>query len=317
LYALAHGRYPSLARSLLEETGIDIGYRLPGALRLEREVPKEVARGKIERAYRGAGYQARWVLGEELRELAPGIASDFAAALHLPEEAVVHPQELVRALAASCRQRGVVVREGVAPARFLPGDGPRIELASGEVVGGDACVVAAGAWSPGLCEELGPAYRLAVEPIRGQAIEVRCRWSHGPNLHFESARYGREYYIISRGSGLAWVGSTVEEAGFDASTTPEGVAELLLALREVFPESAAGDLVRAWAGLRPKALRRGGPFLGRLPGSRGIWVACGHYRSGILAGPVSAEILAKELLRGEAPAAADDPGYKLLEAFSP
>lgn len=316
LHALAYRRYPALARSLLDETQIDIGYRVPGALHLERHLPAIAARAKIENAYRRAGFRARWLGAEELRELAPAVAGDFIAALHLPEEAVVHPPDLVRALHVSCRLRGVSICENAGAARALSTDEAAVELESGEVISGDACVVAAGAWSPVVLRKLGASSGLVVEPIRGQALEARCRWDDGPNIHFKSERYEREYYLIGRGAGRAWVGSTVEDVGFRGGVTPAGVEQLVSVLCELIPAATRSDVLRAWSGLRPKAMRRGGPFLGRLPGSRKLWVACGHYRSGILAGPLSAELLVSEMLAGQPPPWCGRAERGLLKCFA-
>jgi glycine oxidase len=157
-----------------------------------------------------------------------------------------------------------------------------------------------------------------VRPILGQALEVRSPWSEGPSLRFPSERLGRDYHVVARGGGAAWIGSTVEDAGFEARVTDAGIAELLEAATEVLSRPPGkGDVVRAWAGLRPKAMRPGGPFLGRIPGAENAWVAAGHYRSGMLLGPLSARLLVhaihgdQEALRREG----FDP--ESLQAFAP
>ena len=46
-------------------------------------------------------------------------------------------------------------------------------------------------------------------------------------------------------------------------------------------------------------MRPGGPFLGKLPGAEDVWVASGHYRSGILLGPLSARFLVHAIFGDE------------------
>lgn len=344
LHALAYRRYPDFAHALAEETGVDIGFRVPGALRLERAPPPASTREKAAARYRRAGFAAGWLEGDALGALAPGVSPDFRAALHLPDEAIVHPPDLRRALLLAARARGAEVREGVearleaepaaggelriaiAPAAPSAGAGPTpcaegtSGAPAGEVIPCDLCVLAAGSWTPRALCPPAPASsdRVPIRPIRGQIIEVRRDAPAGPSLRFHSERHERDYYIVHRRGGVLWLGSTVEDAGFDAGTTEAGREELASVLREVFPAARAEDVLRIWSGLRPQALRRGGPLLGRLPERPGVWVAAGHYRSGILDGPVSAELLAREILGAWRAGSGDDAAEReLLRAFSP
>lgn len=298
LQSLGHRTYPALARALEDETGIDVGYRVPGSLHLKSELPPSPVRAKLERRYHGAGLSARWIDEEELRGRYPAIAGRFRAALHVEEEALVNPRALGSALRSSCERRGVVFREGAGEARVHGTHVSEVHLEDGERISGAVVIVTAGAWSRRVLAG-GDGPELPVRPIRGQVVEVASTWPEGPNLRYESAALRREYHIVARESGLAWIGSTVEDVGFDPSVTEAGIEELFTAAREVFPEIERGRLTRAFSGLRPQALRPGGPFVGRLPGRADIWVDTGHYRSGILTGPASAVLLVEEML-GEA-----------------
>jgi glycine oxidase len=114
-------------------------------------------------------------------------------------------------------------------------------------------------------------------------------------LKFRPPGKEKDYHVLAKGGGVVWVGSTVEDVGFDADVTEAGTRELLEAARVIFPEAGERDVIRAWAGLRPQALKRGGPFVGPLPGHEGVWVHCGHYRSGILLSPLTARLLAAQM----------------------
>jgi glycine/D-amino acid oxidase-like deaminating enzyme len=146
-------------------------------------------------------------------------------------------------------------------------------------------------------------------------MEARMEVGAGPNLRFRPPGREKDYHVISKGDGTIWVGSTVEEVGFNTDVTGAGLEELLDAARHVYPEVQGSHVVDQWAGLRPQALRRGGPFLGRLPGAAGVWVHCGHYRSGVLLCPLTARLLAYEIMRDEE--ALEKEGFDRagLEAF--
>ncbi len=294
LLRVACEHYQTFCRELQDETGIDPGYRVPGGLYLARQRPRDRTRQRARRSYGRAGVEARWLDRAQIEAMVEGLSETLITALHLPGEALVDPPSLLRALMESCRRRGVAVETTACDVK-LALDGPaRLDAGTGAVLSASTVIAAIGAWTPAL---LGAAFASAVPvaPVRGQALELALDLGGSPVLHFEVTGRERSYYILPKGGGTAWVGSTVEEVGYDVGTSPEGVAELEEAVAEVFP-GARPEVLRAWSGLRPRAGRRGGPFLGPLPGREDVWVACGHYKNGIVLGPVSARLLAKQLL---------------------
>jgi len=331
LQLLSHRAYPHFVRRICEETGLDVGYSVPGSLHLHKEPPRDRTRVKLEKAYVDAGVRCGWVEGGELRDLAPYLADRFRTALRIPDEGIVDPTALLVALAASSRGLGVEILEEAGETRLHCAAAPRLDLEKGGNMTGAVFIVAAGAWSahvvgrtesyddffpagsslPDEAEESQPPWRagvsgapcpgggLVLRPIRGQALELSAGWERGPNLRFRPPGRDRDYHAIAKGGGRVWIGSTVEAAGFDARVTDGGRAELLDAAREIFPGVLGEEVIRAWAGLRPQALRRGGPFLGPLPGAVDVWVHCGHYRSGILMGPLTARLLVHEIAGDE------------------
>jgi glycine oxidase len=106
------------------------------------------------------------------------------------------------------------------------------------------------------------------------------------------------YYLVPQRFGQAWFGSTVEDAGFHDWTTDAGYAELIDAAREIDPRISDASVIDIWSGLRPRALRLGGPYLGAWPGIENLWLACGHFKSGVLTGPPSASLLAEAMVDG-------------------
>jgi len=55
-----------------------------------------------------------------------------------------------------------------------------------------------------------------------------------------------------------------------------------------------------WAGLRPGS-GDGHPLIGVLPGFDNVAVASGHFRNGILLGPLTGELVAQALINGRWP----------------
>jgi len=200
----------------------------------------------------------------------------------------VNPPLLLGAVRRSAERLGVRILEGK-PAGVAPGGRPGsfeavVEGAGGEGMAGREVVIAAGCWSGEIVRAAGLGLPAPIQPVRGQMVELE----YAPPLATMLDHRGR--YLIPRPGGTIWVGATVEEVGFDASVTEEGIRSLTAFARELLP--AIGGLRRAWAGLRPKCLRRGGPLLGEGEPT----ILAGHYRSGIHLGPVTAHLVAARLL---------------------
>ena len=67
---------------------------------------------------------------------------------------------------------------------------------------------------------------------------------------------------------------------------------------ELVPALRAAEFTRAWSAFRPYTPDEL-PVIGATP-IRGLWLATGHYRNGILLSPITAEIVAT-LVLGETP----------------
>ena len=105
-------------------------------------------------------------------------------------------------------------------------------------------------------------------------------------------------YLVSRPDGHLLVGSTVEDVGFEDTTSEDGIAEIVQFARSLVPQLQDISPVDQWAGLRPASLD-GKPYLGLVPGHPRISVATGHFRSGIHLAPATARLL-RQLICEEA-----------------
>lgn len=97
------------------------------------------------------------------------------------------------------------------------------------------------------------------------------------------------------------MGATEEhETGYDKRNTVEGLNHLLTLCQKLVPALAGVPVVRTWAGLRPGTPDRG-PYIGAVPGWRGLWSATGHFRSGLILAPITGQIMADLIIRGQTP----------------
>ena len=102
---------------------------------------------------------------------------------------------------------------------------------------------------------------------------------------------------MPRLNGEILIGATMEENGFHKRRTVSGAAQLLNAACALEPRLGNFDVIDHWAGLRP-ASPDGLPILGETP-VENLFVATGHFRNGILLAPITAQIMANCILRGE------------------
>ena len=289
LHAHSWGMFPSLSRKLREQTGIDNGYLVCGGLELFT-----CADAESSEEWRGEGIAFEELTGDELHRRYPDLSLAVQLAYYLPDMAQVRNPRHLKALQAACAARGVSMRP-VCPVHRLVCRGNRIEsvdTGQGRLTAG-RYLLAAGAWSEALLEPLG--WRLGIRPVRGQIALLNTGTAGVRPLLLCGKRY-----LVPRGDGRVLVGSTEEDAGFEARTTSAAIAELLQFAAALAPNLADAAVERCWAGLRPGS-PDGKPFLGGVPGVDNLFVAAGHFRAGIQLSPATALVM-KQVLLGEKPA---------------
>jgi glycine oxidase len=285
--------YPALAAELRELTSIDVGYDRSGVLAVAFDEAGEAALSARRAWQLARGLRVESLSGEAVRAREPALAPAVRAALAFNDDAQVVARELARAFSQAAAGAG---------ARFLTGRYVRrvltdkeavtgVEL-DGDVLPAGVVVVAAGSWS-GLVEGAGvPA--TVVRPARGQLVSIETR----PPLfrHVVSAPGG---YLVPRRDGTVLAGSTVEMAGFRKEVTVGGLATILTMARTVIPALADAPVTGSWSNFRPFTADHL-PVLGATR-VRGLVLATGHFRNGILLAPITAQAIAELIATGHAP----------------
>jgi glycine oxidase len=285
LYLRARDAWGPWAAALREQTGIDVGHRVSGVLRVAFSAEQE---GPIEHDVawqRKQGLRAELVDGARARQIEPALADDVIAAAHFPDDAQLDPQALLRALmAALSRSPHAQIRGGTTVERLLV-EHDRcvgVKLDEGEVRA-DATVLAAGSWSslvPGV-----PASVPAVRPVRGQMVLLDER---PPTVR--TIVFGTGGYVVPRGDGRVLCGSTMEHAGFRKEVTAAGVHAILGGALACVPSLGSAQVVGSWSNFRPHA--HGDRALVGASPLPGLFLATGHHRNGILLAKVTADAVA-------------------------
>ena len=277
----SNGLWPDFAKKLEAESGQTIRYAAEGALILAEDGP---ALARLERQAKQTGLDL--IDAGRVREIAPLVTGEVAGGLWSPNEARVDNRALGSALALAFRKAGGRLLTNEAVVRIERRDG---RAATAHTPFGlyhaDAFVLAAGAWSGLLEERIAP-----VRAVKGQMILLAPPpggTPPGPVI------WGNGIYAVPRGHGLA-IGATVEEAGFDTGVTDEARETLRRAAEKLMPALRGWTASEQWAGLRPRA-PDGLPLLGPTT-VKGLWLASGQYRNGILFAPALAETICEQIL---------------------
>lgn len=284
--------FDSLALELQDETGIDICLDRNGTLAVATsDADAERARKLVERQIR-IGVSVKPLSAEDVASIEPLLSGSIVGAAYYPEDGHVDNRKLVAALLNSARKYGVKILENTEISGLLR-DNNRISgvKTPSKTFRADAVVVAAGVWTDTLLStiDLDP---IGLRPVRGQ-IFAYSRVGPMP----KHVVVGERCYAVPRSDGRLLIGATSENAGFCKQVVPENLEELRLAALEIFPWLKRFTVGEAVAGLRPYCLG-GRPVIGENPAVKGLFVATGHYRNGILLAPLTARILASEMAGG-------------------
>lgn len=279
--------YARWADELQSDVGLGIGYRASGLLRIALgEEEYETLAAEAERLAPLAGAELLDASGA--RALEPALSPALRAALHLPREAQLEPPLLVRALAVAAERAGATFSSGVLVREILGKDRVTgVALADGTEVHAPHVVVAAGAWTA-LVPGLGALGR-AVSPVRGQLVHADCGRPILSRIVF-----GAGGYVVPRADGRVVCGATMEDAGYASEVTLGGLDAVVSRALRAVPALLHARVTGTGVNFRP-ASRDEKPLIGPA-GPEGLWLASGHFRSGILLAPGTAELVVDQIL---------------------
>ncbi len=289
LFARARDAWKEWAGVLREASGLEVGYRVTGVLRIART---QSDASDLEREVgwqRARGLRAAVLDASEARLVEPELAQDVVAAAHYPDDAQVDPPALLRALmvALSRTSRATVLTGAMVERLIVEQDrcvGVKLRDRDLRV---DATVLAAGSWSslvPGI-----PSGLPLVRPVRGQMLLLDERPPRVRSIVFSEGGY-----VVPRGDGRVLCGSTMEHAGFRKEVTAGGMHAILACALACIPSLGAAQVAGMWSNFRPQVEGDNalvGPSV--LPG---LFLATGHHRNGILLAKVTADAVASAVL---------------------
>jgi len=299
LEAISSELHEIWADELQQLTGIDNGFRKCGGLYIARSAGEVASLMGMQFEWESRDIPFQELSAEDAKGrlaflnsdgkgIDGGIASAPSKALWVPGESQFSNPTHIAALVSACQSLGVTLHEHAGQCQVQVCD----ENVAGVSVGeekhvGDQYFFTAGPWTEQLIKPLGVV--LPMQPVRGQIalykIDERSSGSGLPIIN-DGTRY-----LVPRTDGHVLAGATIEEVGFDCSTTASEVEELRGWAESLGANLSDATFVRSWAGLRP-ATYDGFPYLGELGHSGNAFVATGHFKGGLHLSTGTAVVLA-------------------------
>ncbi len=235
----------------------------------------------------------------ELTKLEPALSSEFKAAVLIKGQARARsPGEICQILAQKFAAHGGEIVKELVSAIVPHGDGMwRIETPAKSIMA-SRVVLAAGAWSAQLLEPLGLSVPLEAE--RGYHVEFS---NPGVTLNHSVMDVDLKCVASSMTTGLR-VAGTSEFAGLDKPANAKRIAILTRQAQRILPDLNTTQ-VEQWMGVRPST-PDSLPFLGQVPGQKGLFAAFGHSHYGLMMAPRTGGLIA-DIMTGRQPNIDLDP----------
>ncbi|WP_046226549.1 glycine oxidase ThiO [Paenibacillus dauci] len=296
--------YNELTEQLYELTGIHCGLRSEGFLLPmdKSDLNTNYTNGLLRTADKidkgnhdySSGVSLEWWDKQRLALEEPYIHAEQGM-LYNPAEQQLIPSLLNEALVVAAVHLGATLYRQNEVTRLLRehGEYGRVTgiVTEQGVLYGEHVILSSGIGSGRLVENEG--YRLPFLPVKGELLEIRT-----PSCWLNHTIYGDQIYIIPKQGNRIWVGATSKPGRTDTWVEAGAVPELLFKAKQYIPSIIEGELVRCWAGVRPGTPDEL-PYLGQFTPIPGLWMACGHYRNGILLSAGTGRIIADAVISGQ------------------
>lgn len=244
------------------------------------------------------GYRHERLDGDAARRFDPVLRDEVAGAIHYLDSAHCHPGSLLDGIASSCVRRGARLRtdaEVVAIERDRTGRASGARLASGEVVEGDAVVLAAGVWSTELARSVG----LHMPLVGARGYHIQCRGL--PRLPRTGMVLHETFVAVTpmRAHGTGGVdelrlAGTLEIDRLGMPWRRERLAMLQKGAERYLHGIDRLSITSEWAGYRP-CTSDGMPIIGASRTVPGLVINGGHAMMGMTLGPISAKAAVEDL----------------------
>lgn len=227
---------------------------------------------------------------DDPRALAPQLSDAVEVAYRLDGQRFLEPGPFVDALGEAVVARGAQLRTGANVTAVSSSGVPTVTIDSGERLSADSVVIATGAWMPQLTRGLGVKVR--VQAGRGYSFTVATEQPAQHPVFLPFQRLACTPY-----QGRLRIAGTMEFRRPDEPMQPRRIQSIIREARVMLSGVDFDNRHDEWVGSRP-VTPDGLPLVGatRAPG---VYVAGGHGMWGVVLGPATGKLLAKQIVTGE------------------
>jgi D-amino-acid dehydrogenase len=265
----------------------------PGAIHLydtEKEYQDDQWQFDLSRRL---GFEHHRLSSAELKSMVPELKLEKGVALMAPDwHHLVDPARVTARIAEDCFTNGGNWVQDRVTEIVTSGSHIAVKTESGDTIEADQVLVAAGAWSNAMAEQLD--YKLPLIAERGYHSQIG---KPGVELRHPVMSLTRHFVMTPLEGGLR-VAGTAEFAALDAKPDYRR-AKVLLELAGHYLDGLKTDDVTEWMGQRP-AMPDSLPVISVSPRHSNVFYAFGHGHYGITQGPTTGRIIA-DMMTGSRP----------------
>lgn len=303
--------YPAFVADLEDDVQADVGYRETETLVCAADPADRQALADLQQYQQAAGGEVEALTGRTARRLEPALSPSLSGVFRSAGDHQINPRRITAALQEIVPT--IIRQTAVELTRADNNSGPvvtGVRLDDGRTVTAPVTVLATGmaTGTPLLPESLS----LPLRPIRGEVLRTRLPEGVPPLLErtVRGIVTGRPIYLVPRADGEIVIGATSREDNLEGPSV-EGVAQLLRDAQRLVPGIGDSELTEVTARARP-GTHDDAPYLGTVPtvegGTvRGLVVANGFYRHGILLTPLASRLASQLVLHELDPQAVPQP----------
>lgn len=290
--------FSKFCEKILSHTNVDIGFSKSGTLYLLFS-NYEFAKKELEnKELKTIDPNITFLNKNEVTKIEPNISKDIVGAYHYPQEGYINNPKFLKAINQFLIDKNIsyannIVEEII----FNKNKIEKLLLSNGDCITAKKYVISNGAWANKFLKIFFNTKEDLIKPIKGEILQ----FGGLKELPIKKIIFCNEGYALPRPPTNQFekptllVGSTAEEVNLDSKeafyNTLNGIISLTKIFKKLFPQVKDLPLISHWAGLRPKT-NDSIPIIGKSNQFDNLLLATGHFRSGILMGPLTGKIIA-------------------------
>ena len=282
----AFGLWREYALALEAASGVCLSAQFRGIVEIARSNDELALLNQRAKLLQANEQRPLLLTPKELAALEPMVGVVGFGALIVPEEGHVDPAQIVKALLIELASRNVDfktctdIETVISQSDNLIG----VKTRGDHSFTAEHVVIAAGVLAPNLWLE-GAGSPLI--PVKGQLVSIQMK----TQILRRIIRAG-SLYICPRAGNRIIIGASEEPEVDTLDVQAATISALIDKAEALVPGLQQGDIVTSWAGLRPATPDRL-PIISRSAKVENVFYATGHYRHGILLGPMTGQIISR------------------------